>query len=699
MKNTIWSFALILITLLSLGERCAAQYTVNWHVLNQVTSVQVEDGKSLTIPENINTAYCDDSKVFVGWTNTPITEETDIVPPTLFSEPTGKVNADADYYAVFAKRESTETLLVDVEFNQKGVLPNAEWSCYPITMATESGIKFKKDEYLMSSDFFDEGYSAIKIVLTMDYRNNPNSILAIGLYDENNSLFINTTITPSDFTLSDQELTFVTPKVIRKFYIQRKDNETADVLITQCKVYGLTYTGYTTTCSIETIDNKTIDTDKWSVIKDTEVNTLLLSGNGVVSVAAGCTLRVNSFGISTDFSNNQSGQLILEKSIDPNTSEEICGVVEVDEAYIDITLGKNSQGVAADPNQWHAFTVPFPVDVINGIYDTINNKLTNEVHYAIMDYHGDIRAYGQYAWKKYRGVLVPGTFYLMTVDGNHQTFRFKKLKDAALVATNAKQLTAYQGTGESSDKGWNGVGNPTLMYGTVNHKVLVLDSESYTYKGYQPNEKQFTVGTPFFIQVAEEWDMSMMMSEVPASIAPIRNSSTLVQNIKLLLANDNYADYLYISASESATNDYEIGKDLLKMSMTTAPSVPQISAKAYGTQLCMIDVPAINDEIAVELNLYAPIEGEYRISIQENEDIELYLLHHGKIIHRLSSHEITIGLQQGNNAGYSILVRKPTTTNTQSIHTSHDNIDKIMYDNQLIIIHNGNSYDITGRKR
>ena len=699
MKNTILSFALILITFLSLGERCAAQHTVNWHVLNQVTSVQVEDGKSLTIPEDINTAYCDDSKVFVGWTNTPITEETDVVPTTLFSEPTGEVNADADYYAVFAKRESNETLLVDVEFNQKGVLPNAEWSCYPITMATESGIKFKKDEYLMSSDFFDEGYSAIKIVLTMDYRNNPNSILAIGLYDENNYLFVNTTIAPTDFTLSDQELTFVTPKVIRKFYVQRKDNGTADVLITKCEVYGLTYTGYTTACSIETIDNKTIDTDKWSVIKDTEVNTLLLSGNGVVSVAAGCTLRVNSFGISTDFSNNQSGQLKLEKSIDPNTSKEISGVVEADEAYIDITLGKNNQGKVADPNQWHAFTVPFPVDVINGIYDTNNDKLTNEVHYAIMDYHGDIRANGQYAWKKYRGVLVPGTFYLMTVDGKRQTFRFKKLKDAALVAENMKKLTAYSGNGnENLDKGWNGVGNPTLMYGTVNHDVLVLNPESYSYKVYQPKETQFTVGTPFFIQVAGNGEMSML-SEVPASIAPIRNSSTLVQNIKLLLANDNYTDYLYISASESATNDYEIGKDLLKMSMTTAPSVPQIAAKAYGTQLCMIDVPAINDEIAVELNLYAPIEGEYRISIQENENIELYLLHHGKIVHRLSSHETTIGLQQGNNAGYSVLVRKPTTTNTQSIHTSHDNIDKIMYDNQLIIIHNGNSYDIMGRKR
>jgi hypothetical protein len=460
-----------------------------------------------------------------------------------------------------------------------------------------------------------------------------------------------------------------------------------------CEIYGLTISKYSTICPA--LEERVVLADEiWEVDKNTMLNKLLLTGNGVVSVAAGCTLRVKSFGISTDFSNNQSGQLKLEKSIDPNTSKEISGVVEADEAYIDITLGKN-----AAPNQWHAFTVPFPVDVINGIYDTNNNKLTNEVHYAIMDYHGNIRANGQYAWKKYRGVLVPGTFYLMTVDGKRQTFRFKKLKDAALVAENLKKLTAYSGNGnEKLDNGWNGVGNPTLMYGTVNHKVLVLNPKSYTYEVCTEASTQFTVGTPFFIQVAGNGEMSMV-SEVPASIAPIRNSSTLVKNTKLLLANDNYADYLYISASESATNDYEIGKDLLKMSMTTAPTVPQIAAKAYGTQLCMIDVPAINDEIAVELNLYAPIEGEYRISIHENENIELYLLHHGKIVHRLSSHETTIGLQQGNNVGYSILVRKPTTTNTQSIHTSHDNIDKIMYDNQLIIIHNGNSYDIMGRKR
>ena len=698
MKNTIWSFALILITFLSLGERCAAQYTVNWHVLNQVTSVQVEEGKLLTIPENINTAYCDDSKVFVGWTNTPITEETDVVPTTLFSEPTGEVNADADYYAVFAEKGQEEKILLNADFNGLDEMPS-DWSCYPERMATTSGVKFEALKDYLIAPPFDVDYSAIKFVLTTYYKEKSNSTLTINICGNDYKPFVTRNITPANLEQEGEETIVVTSNIIRQFFIQMT-SLSLPIWITKCKVYGLTYTGYTTACSIETIDNKTIDTDKeWRIVKDTEVNTLLLSGNGVVSVAPGCTLRVNSFGISTDFSNNQSGQLKLEKSIDPNTSEEISGVVEADEAYIDITLGKNIQGVAADPNQWHAFTVPFPVDVINGIYDTNNNKLTNEVHYAIMDYHGDIRAKGQYAWKKYRGVLVPGTFYLMTVDGNHQTFRFKKLKDAALVAENLKKLTAYSDNGnENLDKGWNGVGNPTLMYGTVNHNVLILDPESYTYNGYQPNEKQFTVGTPFFIQVAEEGKMSML-SEVPASIAPIRNSSTLVQNIKLLLANDNYADYLYISASESATNDYEIGKDLLKMSMTTAPSVPQIAAKAYGTQLCMIDVPAINDEIAVELNLYAPIEGEYRMSIHENEDIELYLLHHGKIVHRLSSHETTIGLQQGSNAGYSILVRKPTTTNTQSIHTSHDNIDKIMYDNQLIIIHNGNNYDIMGRKR
>ena len=684
MKNTIWSFALILITFLSLGERCAAQYTVNWHVLNQVTSVQVEDGKSLTIPENINTAYCDDSKVFVGWTNNPITEETDVVPNTLFSEPTGKVKANADYYAVFAKISANRIPIATANWTKEN--SHSGWE-----QSNANTANYKNDYgalltghmcHIFSPDLAKEqDFYVIDVEFKVGKCGSNDAHLRGYIYDKSNQFIEYKDFIPTEDYTNQQTTNhwcFISPKAIKSLYIYNYESQ-ADIVISYCLIYGRNINDFSTMCT--SLQDKTIN-GQWNVERNTTVNLLQINDEGIVTIAPNCTLTVNTLSIATNFANKTSAQL------------DIKGEVEVENAYIDITLGKN-----ADPNQWHAFTVPFPVDVINGIYDTNNNKLTNEVHYAIMDYHGDIRANGQYAWKKYRGVLVPGTFYLMTVDGKRQTFRFKKLKDAALVAENLKKLTAYSGNGnENLDKGWNGVGNPTLMYGTVNHNVLVLNPESYSYKVYQPKETQFTVGTPFFIQVAGDGKMSML-SEVPASIAPIRNSSTLVQNIKLLLANDNYTDCLYISASESATNDYEIGKDLLKMSMTTAPSVPQISAKAYGTQLCMIDVPAINDEIAVELNLYAPIEGEYRISIHENEDIELYLLHHGKIVHRLSSHETTIGLQQGNNAGYSILVRKPTTTNTQSIHTSHDNIDKIMYDNQLIIIHNGNSYDIMGRKR
>ena len=184
MKNTIWSFALILITFLSLGERCAAQYTVNWHVLNQVTSVQVEEGKLLTIPENINTAYCDDSKVFVGWTNTPITEETDIVPATLLSvPPTEKVHADADYYAVFAEQKTTATPLIETNWLKS---PIDYWTYGPDAVANtvnNYGVLFSSDgRYIISPDFYKYGYSAIKVCFkagqVVEYLENVNPYIS-----------------------------------------------------------------------------------------------------------------------------------------------------------------------------------------------------------------------------------------------------------------------------------------------------------------------------------------------------------------------------------------------------------------------------------------------------------------------------------------------------------------------------------------
>ena len=416
---------------------------------------------------------------------------------------------------------------------------------------------------------------------------------------------------------------------------------------------------------------------------DTQYGDMYINNGGSVEVDENAQLTVNNLYIQTTMGTTTSGQL--------NTAPE--NLIVNGDAFIDITLGKNG-----DPSQWHAFTVPFPVDAMNGVFDLNDKKLTNGVNYAIMQYHGDVRAQGKYGWKKYSGVLVPGTFYLMTVDGARTTYRFKKVKDADLVAANTKSLSAYNtGGGKTTDYGWNGVGNPTLMHGKVAYDAQILDPQTYTYVTVLASSSaHFTVGTPFFIQAAADAVVTIA-AEVSGSLAPARRAAAAVDKVKVMLGNADYTDYLYVSASEDATTEYEIGKDLAKMTMTNTPIVPQIFAHAYGTYLCMVNAPMTSNEATVALNLYAPAEGEYTLSVEEQADATVYLLYNGNIVWNLSMGEYPIHLTQGNNAGYSLVVRRENApTDVENIFGADEQTEKFIYNGNLYILHEGKVFDAVG---
>ena len=438
--------------------------------------------------------------------------------------------------------------------------------------------------------------------------------------------------------------------------------------------------GETDNTSIPNQSDVTVDDAELTVTTEAEYDNMYIGNNGSVDVEE--TVTVNNLYIQTTMGTTTSGQL--------NTASE--NLIVNGDAFIDITLGDN-----ANPQKWHAFTVPFPVDAMNGIFDLNDNKLTNGVNYAIMQYHGDVRAQGKYGWKKYSGTLVPGTFYLMTVDGARTTYRFKKVKDADLVAANTKSLSAYTGDGKTTDYGWNGVGNPTLMHGKVAYNAQILDPVSYTYVLVPATSSaHFTVGTPFFIQAETDGTMTMV-AETSASLAPARRAAATVDKVKVMLGNADYTDYLYVSASEDATNEYEIGKDLAKMTMTNTPIVPQIFAHAYGTYLCMVNVPMTSNEATVALNLYAPAEGEYTLSVEEQADATVYLLYNGNIVWNLSMGEYPIHLTQGNNAGYSLVVRRENApTDVENIFGADEQTEKFIYNGNLYILHEGKVFDAVG---
>lgn len=398
-----------------------------------------------------------------------------------------------------------------------------------------------------------------------------------------------------------------------------------------------------------------------------------------------------------------TGTFTIETTMGSGKSGELSGVkggnfAVTGDAYIDITLGDNGNA-----DKWHAFTVPFPVDALNGIFDLDGNKLTNEQNYAIMDYHGDIRAQGKYGWKKFRGTLVPGTFYLMTVDGLRTTYRMKMKAGSNVVADNKKDFYKYaaSGEGQATDAGWNGIGNPTLAYGQVNVAVQVLDPVHYVYETKNANSCNFIVGTPFFYQAAADGSISMIEANASLYYAPIRKAVKTTEQIKVSLANENYTDNLFISASEDATNNYQIGKDLVKMTMTNTPIVPQIFGVAYKTQLSMVHAQLVGDRANYTLNLYAPADGEYTISAQQTEDAIVYLTYEGSPIWNITAGEYNCDLQKGNNSGFGLMLvrRAPqVTTDIEGANQSQNGVRKLLINGQLFIEKEGKLFNVTGQR-
>ena len=368
------------------------------------------------------------------------------------------------------------------------------------------------------------------------------------------------------------------------------------------------------------------------------------------------------------------------------------------EIIYDLTLGTNKDGVQADPNQWHAFSLPFAVDALNGIFDAVTGeKLENEVNYAIMDYHGDIRANGQYGWKKYRGILQPGVFYLMTVDGNTKTFRFKASVTGPMSETNSMSAKAYDGAGEDSDKGWNGFGNPRWIGGTFAHNAQYLDPYTYEYVTITPG-MTVPVGLPFFYKADETSEV--YMGEVGASYAPARNKAYEIKKVAVRFGNEVSKDKLYISASEDALNEYEQDKDLVKMFMSQTPKVARISGNAYGMKLAMVNAPMVNDQATYGLTLYAPQAGEYTISAPAMDNADLYLTYEGSIIWNLSMGAYTAEFEKGNNEGYGLLLVKKipmTPTGIEDVQGDKVQCTKVIINEHVYILRAEQMYDVTGK--
>lgn len=455
-------------------------------------------------------------------------------------------------------------------------------------------------------------------------------------------------------------------------------------------------------------DNKTVNAN--TVIVENG-GTLNIADEGTVNTAE--TLIIHSTlgkGTGTNTSGNapgNSGQIVNGDNI------TITGDV-----WIEIELTQESEASYG----WYAFSVPFRVDAMHGVYGKPDGEdwqeLQNEVGYAIMKYHGDVRAQSLYGWKKYREIMEPGTLYIIAVGKTeYKTLRFKKVANANLVSSSTVTLNKY-GSETSTDAGWNGIGNPNLQisnYATGNGSptgayIQFLDHSANAFKNRQRNNVNLVVGSAFFFQYTGESEQTNITINKGAQagenngyLAPKRERNAAEETIYEVeltnVATGEQEDNIFLTAREEAQNMYEIGRDVAKMSMGDAKCA-QMWVPAYGTQLCAADFQLVNDRAEYPLTINAPQAGTYSISTVANENADLYLTYEGAIIWNLSMGAYEIELTKGTTSGYGIVLQAKAPNSATGVdEVTGDKVQctKVVIDDHVYILRGEQLYGIDGK--
>ena len=378
-------------------------------------------------------------------------------------------------------------------------------------------------------------------------------------------------------------------------------------------------------------------------------------------------------------------------------------------AYFDLALDPSG----ACSKGWYDFTVPFPVDALNGVTRFRNSNgeertITNEVNYAIMDFSESRRLETGYGWKKFRGVMQPGQCYTITIDDVDNIYRFKKTDKGAFNNALSENL-AYTET-DNAVRGWNGLGNGTMSYINLSaeniEKVQVYNHGTNSYTAVPMNAYTYVVGSAYFVQAPELGSM-MQYSHSGATHtlrAPQREAEGVTE-FTLTLAEENanhIDDRFYVSASEDATNTYTIGRELTKFGNPTESKVAQVWTEAYGLKLCDIEMTLNNSTANCALNLYAPKAGQYTISVESApEDAMLYLTYNGRAIWNLSYSPYVFDLTKGTTEGYGLkMYVQQVTTDIENgeLLNGENGVRKVLIDDVIYIVTpEGKMYDITGK--
>ena len=335
------------------------------------------------------------------------------------------------------------------------------------------------------------------------------------------------------------------------------------------------------------------------------------------------------------------------------------------------------------------------------------------VNYMILNYD-EGRSLRGWGWHRYSGGnLKPGQIYTITIDDVDNVYRFKKAKRTPLTDQSAVSMACS--AGDDQKRGWNGLGNGTLTYtnlsaGTDNDAnriqyIQIYDHATNTYNPVEIDAYTFVVGSAFLVQTPIAQDMLFTEPAVSGTLqAPGRNRDDEAEAFTIELTDTkgtSVADRLFVSALETASDTYQIGRDLTKLSKTGEAKTAQMWASAYDTKLCAIESPLREGSARIALGLYAPAKGEYLLDITKAPaDASLYLTYDGKAIWNLSASPYTLYLNEGENSHYGLMYIeniRPVPTGFDQVDEG-ENVQKFVQDGVLYIHQNGIIYDVTGKK-
>lgn len=488
-----------------------------------------------------------------------------------------------------------------------------------------------------------------------------------------------------------------------------------------------------------TIDDDVIIRGNLVIDEEVEVKSLTIENTGNVTLTVNGSLTVGS-GNSIEDLPGGYGNLHVENGGEVNLTT---GQLNVNNFTLDANLGVTNENVttpstsgqvknenmlnvsgdayfrlALDPSGrasfgWYDFVVPFPVDVIGGISvaEDPTAVMRFNVNYAVMAYDEAKNAQRGKHWNKFSGTLQPGRAYTITLDDDYpwNTVVFKK-KAGADVTGNRTFTTEYSGLGaETQYNGWNGLGNGTLHHAELDVPAnAVIQLYDHTHKCYQPRaakDYSLAVGLAFFMQFNGVQTVTLQNADGNAEFRAPRRAMNDVENFRLALTAEdavNPADYIWVSASEDATGEYVIGRDVTKMGTISESTVARMWTQRSGMTLCSNEMPLVDNIAQCELGLYAPQARTYTIAIEEApEDADLYLTYNGQIIWNLTAGAYTIDLAKGTTSGYGLRVeaRAPQiTTGVENTTIDGKPARKVLINNIIYIVTpEGEMYDLMGK--